>query len=112
MDLPAGDYDVSFVYLNGDRLYTGRGENLYVYSFSDLSSPIATYPLGGGCCSGIIAGNRLYLSGYERKLHIFEVTTSMTQPLKLVTVIPTESYVFKILRAGHELLLGQFSGYF
>jgi hypothetical protein len=25
---PAGDGDVAFVYLNGDRLYTERGENL------------------------------------------------------------------------------------
>jgi hypothetical protein len=79
---------------------------------SDLSSPIATYPLGDWRCpSGIITDNRLYLGGYE-KLHIFEVTTSITQPLKLVTVIPTESYVNKILRAGHELLVGQYSGYF
>ena len=46
MDLP-GDNNVYFVYLNGDRLYTEIGENLYVYSLSDLSSPIATYPLGG-----------------------------------------------------------------
>ena len=111
MDLPAGGGDVCFVYLNGDRLYTERGENLYVYSLSDLSSPIATYPLGGRCRSGIITDNRLYLGGYY-KLHIFEVTTSITQPLKLVTVIQTESWVYKTLRAGHELLLGQSLGYF
>ena len=49
VDLPAGDGYVHFVYLNGDRLYTERGENRYVYSLSDLSSPIATYPLGGWC---------------------------------------------------------------
>jgi hypothetical protein len=28
---PAGDDYVFFVHLNGDRLYTVRGENLYVY---------------------------------------------------------------------------------
>ena len=61
-----------------------------MYSLSDLSSPIATYPLDAWCTSGIIADNRLYLGGYK-KLNIFEVTTSITQPLKLVTVIPTES---------------------
>ena len=110
VDLPAGDGYVFFVYLNGDILYTVRGYNLYVYSLSDLSSPIATYPLGGRCPSGIINDNRLYLSGW--KLHIFEVTTSITQPLKLVTVIETESRVTKILRAGHELLLGESNGYF
>jgi hypothetical protein len=110
VDLP-GDDKVYFVYLNGDRLYTGRGYNLYVYSLSDLSSPIATYPLGDRCFSGIINDNRLYLGG-KKKLHIFEVTTSITQPLMPVTVIPNESYVFIILRAGHELLLGQSSGFF
>jgi hypothetical protein len=32
VDLPAGDGgNVYFVYLNGDRLYTERGDNLYVY---------------------------------------------------------------------------------
>jgi hypothetical protein len=60
---PAGNDGVAFVYLNGDRLYTERGKNLYVYSLSDLYSPIATYPLGGGCASGIITDNRLYLGG-------------------------------------------------
>ena len=100
------------MYLNGDRLYTERGKNLYVYSLSDPSSPIATYPLGGWCFSGIIADNRLYLGGKE-KLHIFEVmTTSSTQPLKQVTVIDTKGYVLKILRVGQELLLGQDYGYF
>jgi hypothetical protein len=99
VDLP-GDLIVCFVYLNGDRLYTETGFNLYVYSLSDFSSPIATYPLGGQCRSGIITDNRLYLGGGENKLHIFEVTTSITQPLNLVTVISTESYVYKILRAG------------
>jgi hypothetical protein len=100
------------VYLNGDRLYTERGENLYVYSLSDFSSPVATYPLGGGCSSGIITDNCLYLGGNKR-LHIFEViTTSSSQPLKLVTVIDTRHWVYKILRVGHELLLGQRNGYF
>jgi hypothetical protein len=83
-----------------------------VYSLSDPSSPIATYPLGGWCYSGIITDNRLYLGG-EKKLHIFEVmTTSSTQPLKQVTVIDTAHWVNKILRVGQELLLGQFNGYF
>jgi hypothetical protein len=46
---PAGDSAIAFVYLNGDRLYTKRGKNLHVYSLSELSSPIATYLLGGEC---------------------------------------------------------------
>jgi hypothetical protein len=107
----AGDDEVCFVYLNGDRLYTERGKNLYVYSLSDLYSRIATYPLGGRCVSGIITDNRLYLGGYKG-LHIFEVSDSITQPLKQVKVIYTAHWVYKILRLGQELLLGEFDGYF
>ena len=88
MDLPGGD-KVYFVYLNGDRLYTEIDWNMYVYSLSDLSSPIATYPLGDRCESGIITDNHLYLGGI-RKLHVFEVTTSLTQPLIPVKVIDTK----------------------
>jgi hypothetical protein len=108
-----GDYTLFFVYLNGDRLYTEISENLYVYSLSDLFSliAIASYPLGDWCCSGIIADNRLYLGG-GKKLHIFEVTTSITQPLMPVTVIDTASWVYKILRVGNELVLGEGDGYF
>jgi hypothetical protein len=72
---------------------------------SDLSSPLATYPVDGWCYSGIIADNRLYL-GVNEKLHIFEVTTSITKPLIEVTVIETPSYVTKTLNVGQELLLG------
>jgi hypothetical protein len=111
VDLPAGNDEVSFVYLNGDRLYTERGKNLYVYSLSHLYSPIATYPLGGQCKSGIITDNCLYLGG-GNKLHIFEVTASISQPLKQVIVIDTQDWVNKILRVGQELLLGQLKGYF
>jgi hypothetical protein len=82
-----------------------------VYSLSYLSYPIATYPLGGWCCSGIIADNRLYLCG-GKNLHIFEVTTSITQPLMPVKVIDTVYWVYKILRVGHKLLLGEGNGYF
>jgi hypothetical protein len=111
VDLPAGDYGVCFVYLNEDRLYTEIGDNLYVYSLSDLYYPIATYPLGGTCRSGIITDNRLYLGG-KKKLHVFEVSTFISQPLKQIEVIDTADYVNKILRVGQELLLGQNGGYF
>jgi hypothetical protein len=104
--LPESDDTVSLVYLSGDRLYTAGGdETLYVYSMSDHTSPIATYQLGGGrCFSGIITDNHLYLGcGYDEKLHVFEVTTSLTQPLIPVKVIDTKSLVLKILRVGNEL---------
>jgi hypothetical protein len=93
------------VYLWGDRLYTEADKTLYVYSVDDLTSPSATYPQLDYCYSALITENRLYLGGVY-KLHIFEVTPSLTQPLTPVTKIPTKSYVFKILRVGDELLLG------
>jgi hypothetical protein len=100
----------SFVYLNGDRLYTEADNTLYVYSKSHHTSPIATYPLGGECFSGIIADNHFYLGGLN-KLHVFEVTTSLTYPLIPVKVIKTRDRKLKILRVGHELILGGFKGY-
>jgi hypothetical protein len=105
IDLPETPYYVSFLYLWGDRLYTEVDETLYVYSVGDLTSPSATYPLGDFCYSGLITENRLYLGGI-RKLLIFEVTPSLTEPLTPVTQIPTKSYVLKILRADDDLLLG------
>jgi hypothetical protein len=80
-------------------------EILYVYSLGDLTSPCATYQLGDECYSGLITDNRLYIGG-RLKLHVFEVTSSFTEPLKSVTKIPTESFVYKILRVGDDLLLG------
>ena len=88
IDLPESYKAVAFVYLSGDRLYTAADKTLYVYSMSDHTSPIATYQLGGQCDSGIIADNHLYLGG--EKLHVFEVTTSLSQPLIPVKVIHTE----------------------
>ena len=93
------------MYLWGDRLYTEVDKTLYVYSVGDLTSPSATYPLGVFCYSGFIIENRLYLGG-DYKLHIFEVTPSLTEPLTPVTQIPTKDYVNKILRVGDDLLLG------
>jgi hypothetical protein len=110
LDLP-GDDRICFLYMNGDRIYIERGNNLQVYSLSDISSPIAIYPLVGGCCSGILTENHLYLGGIG-KLHIFEVTTSIIQPLMMLRVIATASTTKKILRVDHELLLGEHDGYF
>ena len=91
MDLPEGGNQVFFVYLSEDRLYTEADKTLYVYSMSDLRSPIATYPLGRGCCSGMIIDDRLYLGGNYYKLHVFKVTASLTQPLTPVTDITTRN---------------------
>ena len=87
------------MYLSGDRLYTAADETLYVYSMSDLRSPIATYPLGGWCYSGMIIDDSLYLGADN--LYVFKVTASLTQPLTKVTDITTIMHVKKILRVGN-----------
>jgi hypothetical protein len=91
-------------------LYTAGDVTLYVYSMSDHTSPIATYRLGWGCVSGIVTDNHLYLGVYS-ELHVFEVTSSLTQPLIPVKVIDTKNLVFKILRVANELILGEYDGY-
>ena len=80
---------VFFVYLSQDKLYTQTDETLYVYSLDHLTSLCKTYPLDDKCTSALITDNRLYLGGV-RKLHIFEVTPSLTEPLTPVTQIPIE----------------------
>jgi hypothetical protein len=108
--LPESDNIVYFVYLSGDRLYTSADETLYVYSMIDHTSPIATYQLSKRCLSGIIADNHLYMGGKE-KLHVFEVTTSISQPLIPVKVIDAKRWLLKILRVGNELILGEYDGW-
>jgi serine/threonine protein kinase len=105
IEIPDGESYVHFVYLSCGRLYTESDETLYVYSLDDLTSPSATYPLGESINSGLITDNRLYLGG-DKKLHIFEVTPSLTEPLTPVTQIPTERGTYKVLRVGDDLLLG------
>ena len=90
-------------------MYIVDDKTLYVYSVSDHTSPIATYQLGWECDSGIIADNRLYLGGWS--LHVFEVATSLTQPLIPVEVNVTKGSLIKILRVRNELILGEFLGY-
>jgi hypothetical protein len=89
------NHNVKFVYLSGDRLYTSVNNTLYVYSVSDFTSPIATYLVDFGwfgdysyCFSAMIIDDCLYLGG-DKKLNIFEVTPSLTKPLKPVNQIPT-----------------------
>jgi hypothetical protein len=104
VDLPGNDH-VNFVYLSEDKLYTEANKTLYVYLVIESTSLIATYPLGNHCFSALITENRLYLGGWD-KIQIYEVTPSLTEPLRPVTKIPTEHYVSKILRVGDDLLLG------
>ena len=86
-------------------MYTETDETLYVYSLGDLTSPSVPYQIGSRCTSALITDKRLYLGGF-RELHIFEVTSTLTEPLTLLTKIVLEAYPFKIFRMGDDLLLG------
>jgi hypothetical protein len=108
LDLPRSN-KVFFVYLSGEKLYKASDKTLYVYLVSDITSPIATYSLSDACYSGMISDNRLYLGG-RYYLKIFELTTSLTQPLKPVTLIETKHEVYKTMKNGNQLLLGGSEG--
>ena len=91
--LPVKEAPVHFVYLHEDLLYSEAGKTLYVYSVTDLAAPLAAFPLGGPCLSGLISDSHLYLGVYE-EIQVFEVTSSHLQPpIKLVTVIETQEKV-------------------
>jgi hypothetical protein len=93
IDLPVKEAPVHFLYLHEDLLYTESGKTLYVYSVTDIASPLAAFPLGGPCLSGLISNSHLYLGVYE-EIHVFEVTSSHLQPpIKQVTVIETQEIV-------------------
>jgi hypothetical protein len=110
INLPKGQKTVKSVCLSGERLYTEADETLYVYSVSDLKTPIATYQLGSRCLSCIIDNNYLYHGG-ENELHIFEVNSSLTQPLIPIKSIKTKGEISKILRVDEELMLGELTGH-
>jgi hypothetical protein len=76
IDLPECDFQVSFLQLNEDILYTEVNKTLYVYQLSDLISPLEKIDLGGHCFSSFKSSNLLYLGG-EKVLYIFKVETSL-----------------------------------
>lgn len=88
---------VSFVLLRGDRLYIASGKTLYVYSARKLTQPIAAYRLKREALSANLIDNRLYI-GSTCKFIIFEMTQSLTEPLRYVTKIETKDDVFSIMR--------------
>ena len=88
------------MHLSGEKLYTAAGKTLYVYLVSNITSFIATYSLSDDCNSGMISDNRLFLGG-KYYLKIFELSTSLTQPLSPITQITTKEGVYKTLRVGH-----------
>jgi hypothetical protein len=101
VDLPGiSNKKVLFVHLNGDKLYLAADTVLYVHYLSDTAPCICTYSLSDECYSGIISENRLYLGGFEY-LKIFELTSSLTQPLTPVKEIKIKHGILKVLRVGH-----------
>ena len=100
VDLPPESGIVYFVYLSGEKLYSAAARTLHVYLLSEITSHIATYSLSDTCRSGMISDNRLYIGGVEY-LKIYELKTSLTQPLAPVPQITTKNSVYKILRVGH-----------
>jgi hypothetical protein len=101
-----------FVHLSGERVFTCIHYTLYVYSVKEFYFPIASYPLGDFCYSTQIFENCLYL--VQEKIEfvkVFEVPTSLTEPLTFVTEIQTKAKVFNIFRNGYELLLSESDGW-
>jgi hypothetical protein len=80
VELPTSGVKVSFVCISEERLYTSSYKTLYVYSMSDLSLPIASYYFPtGGCLSGLIANNFLFLGSFQKIIvyEINEISTAM-----------------------------------
>lgn len=82
-----------------------------MYSLSDLRSPIATYDLLDTGWSGIIVDNILLVDGDSFKIMVYEISTSITVPLKQLAIIETIDTIRKVLKVGQELVLGCFNGY-
>ena len=97
------------VCLDRDRLYIELDKFLHVHVINRLRSPIAAYPLNGHFSSCLVDGNRLYLNAGET-LHVFEVSTSLTQPLLEVSQIPVPEKVNKIVKSGYKLFLAMSGG--
>jgi hypothetical protein len=73
---------VNFLLLSGDRMYTSVDNILYVFSVSDLSSPIATYDLPWSYTKLIISDNRLFLGASNtHDITVIEINTSLSKPL-------------------------------
>ena len=78
---------------------------------SDLTSPISTYDLPGWSFSGLIDDNCLFL-GSSNQIIVFEISTSLTEPLKRLAIIETsEIFTFTMMKWGTNIILGECNGY-
>jgi len=104
---------VQFVIFFNDRLYTALSKTLYVYAVADLSKPLATYPLPTIYTnSGLATDTNLYVASFKT-LNVYDLSPSLTQPLKLVRQIKLKQTAFKMLSlvGENELLLGEAQGF-
>jgi len=69
---------------HGDRLYTVAAQTLLLYSLADMKALIASYRLEiDGRSSGLITNNNLFVT-IENMFYVYKLTSSETDPLKLV----------------------------
>jgi WD40 repeat protein len=114
VELPAtgSKSKVNFVLLSRKNLYTSVDKTLYVYKGSDLNSPIATYDLPAKCWTGLTDKNYLFLGGKTSNIFIYEISSSdKKRPLNRKVTIQTKQPVFKIIKLGQELMLGEHTDY-
>jgi hypothetical protein len=69
---------------------------------SDLTSSVATYDLSGDCLSGLIADNFLFL-GSVKNIIVYEISFSLTDPLKQKACIETSDNIYKMRKEGQEI---------
>ena len=75
---------------------------------SDLTSPLASYDLPGFCLSGLIAHNYLIIGvGFFNYVIVYELSASLTEPLKQIARIETIKEISKIMDYGQCLFLGE-----
>lgn len=98
---------LSFLLMSGGRLYAELDSNLYVYTMSEL---IGTYRVDDRCQTGIVIDDRIYIC-CECNLLIYEVTSQLSDPLKIVTTIPIRGKVNKLLSLKNKLMLAVIGGY-
>ena len=93
-------------------MYTSVDKILYVFSVSDLSSPIATYDLPWSYKKLIISDNRLFLGASNTcDITVIEINTSLSKPLIELVEIQTSEMIMKMMKVGQELFLGEYDGY-
>lgn len=93
--------------LNGDRLYSARGNTVYVSDLSDPAHPqhLGQYESTFGAVGGFsVSGNHVSISGGEQGFEIVDVTNPISPTL--VTTFTSVEQVFSIAVKGNSAFLG------